>query len=65
MPVHASSYLGAESCFCVDMLPEYATLAKFRHDFVMQIITEGHNAEFLADGFMMDKLIHLLIGLNW
>jgi len=31
----------------------------------MQIITEGHNAEFLADGFMTDKLIHLLIGLNW
>ena len=31
----------------------------------MQLITEGHTAEFLADGFLMDKLIHLLIGLNW
>ena len=31
----------------------------------MQIITEGHTAEILADGFLMDKLIHLLIGLNW
>ena len=31
----------------------------------MQLITEGHTAEILADGFLMDKLIHLLIGLNW
>lgn len=31
----------------------------------VQLITEGHTAEFLADGFFLDKLIHLLIGLNW
>ena len=31
----------------------------------VQVITEGHTAEILADGFLMDKLIHLLIGLNW
>ena len=31
----------------------------------LQLMTEGHTAEFLADGFLLDKLTHLLIGLNW
>ena len=32
---------------------------------VVQILSECQNADVLCDGFLLDKLVHLIIGLNW
>jgi hypothetical protein len=32
---------------------------------LLQILTECQKADVLCDGFLLDKLVHLIIGLNW
>ena len=31
----------------------------------VQILRECQNADVLCDGFLLDKVVHLIIGLNW